>query len=137
MKSRSAAKATLALALLPVAACPGSRTIPPGQSGWVELFQDQDWNDVPAGTGQLFVGTVLYEPGSGEPSYVMRYNPYKLSEDDGQVIDIYCGSSDELEPFEGMRVQIEGRQETLQVEGRVFVEIWPARIRPAGPGTGS
>jgi hypothetical protein len=99
----------------------------------VDLFPDQDWNDVPPGQGEIFAGTVRYVPGSDEPSFVMRYNPFKLEMADEGTTDIYCGSDTSLAPFVGLQVEIEGSLQTMEIEGQVFVEIWPARIRPSSP----
>lgn len=126
-----------AILFLLLAGCPGTQIRPPAPTvpeGWVELFPDQDWNDVPEGQGEIFSGTVRHVPGSDQPSFVMRYNAYKLERPDGSVTDIYCGSDNSLLPYLGLAVEIEGRLETMEVEGQVFVEIWPARIRPAGRG---
>ncbi len=124
----------LAATILLACACP--RESAPSQephapSQWVELFADEPWNDLPEGQGEIWSGTVRCVPGDSQPSFVMRYNPYKLEDGTGGFTDIYCGGSDELAPFVGSPVDIEGRLETLEVEGVVFVEIWPARIRPS------
>jgi hypothetical protein len=122
------------LALIP--GCPRSHSSQPGSpspAAWVELFPDQDWNDVPPGQGEIFAGTVRYVPGSDQPSFVMRYNPFKLEIADEGTTDIYCGSDTCLAPFVGLPVEIEGSLQTMEIEGEVFVEIWPARIRPSSP----
>ncbi len=129
MPALTAAMAGLAL----LAACPCTRSSQPGPASpapWQELFEDQDWNDLAPGTGTIFSGAVLHEPGSDAPSFVMRYNPWKLRQADGTMLDIYCGTSDVLSTWEGMDVEIEGRLESMEIEGTPFVEIWPARIRP-------
>jgi hypothetical protein len=123
-----------ASSLLLVTACPSRNAGSPEPKPWVELFPDSEWDDLPAGTGQVFSGTVRYVPGDPGPTFVMRYNPYKLETGGpgaagGELLDIYCGGSDVLEPYVGLPVEIEGRLETTDVEGNVFVEIWPARIR--------
>jgi hypothetical protein len=135
---RIALSAIISLLFVLVAAgCPRTRTPPPASAvpdGWVELFPDQDWNDVPQGQGEIFTGLVRYVPGSSQPSFVMRYNAYKLERSDGSVTDIYCGSDNSLTPYLGLAVDIEGRLETMEVEGQAFIEIWPARIRPSRHG---
>jgi hypothetical protein len=128
------AVAALAAMLVSSTGCPDDLSTRPGggtDRAWIELFTDQDWNDIPEGDGVVFAGTVRYAPADDQPSIVMRYNPYRLEGADGCMTDIYCGSSDVLSPFTGMVVEIEGRIVTLEVEGVQFVEIWPARIRPA------
>lgn len=115
-------------------ACPRENTPspdPPASARWTELFPGEPWNDLPEGQGEIWTGIVRYLPGDEQPSFVMRYNAYKLEDPAGTLTDIYCGGSDELAPFVGLPVDIEGRLETTEVEGRVFIEIWPARIRPA------
>lgn len=130
-----AAVATAYLLLLP-AACPRTQTHPPEPpppEEWVELFTDQEWNDLPRGQGEIFSGVLRYVPGGDQPSFVMRYNAYRLERPDGIVTDVYCGSDSSLASYVGHDVEIEGRIETMEVEGQIFIEIWPARIRSSFP----
>lgn len=123
----------LSVCILLASACPRESAPPPeppAPAPWIELFPGEEWNDLPEGEGEMWSGTVRYFPGNGQPSFVMRYNPYRLEDSAGSLTDIYCGGSDELAPFIGLPVDIEGRLDTVEVEGRVFVEIRPARIRP-------
>jgi hypothetical protein len=116
-----------------------------GQSGidedppeWVVLFPDQEWNDYPEDQIETWTGVIVYEATDPLPSYVQRHNPYKLKTGDG-TIDIYMGSSDELQGLIGREIEIRGCLETIGVEGHVFVEIWPVEYRTTGlfsPPTG-
>jgi hypothetical protein len=141
------------IALLLMISCSGIGSgAAPGEPGveeqadtvneWIEVFADQEWRVSMTGEFSTFSGILRRIPADPMPSYVMRYNPYKLelsSSDTGTVSvlhagygelrDIYCGSSDELLPFVGACVEIQGRLNTMEVEGRCFVEIWPVRIR--------
>ncbi|MBN1434362.1 hypothetical protein JW921_06335 [Candidatus Fermentibacterales bacterium] len=101
----------------------------PEPAEWVVLFPDQDWNDFAPEQVQTFEGVVLYEAEDPLPSYVQRHNEYKLGMEDG-TIDIYMGSSDELRPFIGRRIEIRGVIVDMEVEGQYFVEIWPTEYRP-------
>ena len=91
---------------------------------WRVLFPDEDWNNFPSEELEMFSGILSYDSSDPYPSYVQRYNPYKLGE-----YDVYCGSSDVLSTYVGKKVVIEGKLETISVEGHVFIEIWPTRIR--------
>jgi hypothetical protein len=128
------AVAALAALLVIATGCPDDMSTRPGgiaNQAWLELFTDQDWNDIPEGRGEIFRGVLVFEPAGDQPSTVMRYNPYRLEGVDGFLTDIYCGSSDILSAYVGSAVEIEGRIEAMEVEGMQFVEIWPARIRLA------
>jgi hypothetical protein len=109
---------------------------------WIEVFTDQEWRVSMTGELATFSGILRRVPADPMPSYVMRYNPYKLELSSsgagtvsvlhagyGELRDIYCGNSDELLPFVGTRVEIQGLLNTMEVEGQGFVEIWPVRIR--------
>jgi hypothetical protein len=109
---------------------------------WIEVFADQEWSDFMAAEVSTFSGILRRVPDDPSPSFVMRFNPYKLElsssdaetgsvrfDEGGELRDIYCGSSDELRPFIGARVEIQGWLNTMAVEGQLFVEIWPVRIR--------
>jgi hypothetical protein len=113
----------------------------PGQE-WIEVCADQEWSDFMAAEVSTFSGILRRVPDDPMPSFVMRFNPYKLElfssdsatgsvlyEEGGELRDIYCGSSDDLRPFLGTRVEIQGWLNTMDVEGQRFVEIWPVRIR--------
>ena len=123
------------LSALAVASCAS------GQSGgadqqtpqreWIVLFPDQDWNDFAGEEIETFSGLLLYEAGDPLPSYVQRHNEYKLQMDEGGTLDIYLGSSDELEPLIGSRIEIRGCIVEMEVEGHCFIEIWPTEYRPA------
>ena len=62
---------------------------------------------------------------------MQRYNPYKLVLRSGATLDICCGGSKALKPYVGKNVVIEGKRTDLRVEGHLFKEIWPTRIRAA------
>jgi hypothetical protein len=98
----------------------GSRNV----SEWQVLFPDEDWNNFPSEELEIFSGIVSYDSHDPYPSYVQRYNPYKLGE-----YDVYCGSSDILKVYIGKKVIIEGKLVTISVEGHVFREIWPTKIK--------
>lgn len=98
--------------------------------GWIELFPDQDWNDFPAESVLTFRGILIYQEADTLPSYVMRFNPYRLEMEE-QVMEIYMGSSDVLHPLVGEDIEIRGMVLTICVEGHLFVEIWPTEYRPA------
>jgi hypothetical protein len=98
----------------------GSRSL----TEWRVLFPDEDWNNFPSEELEIFSGIVSYDSHDPYPSYVQRYNPYKLGE-----YDVYCGSSDVLKVYIGKKVIIEGKLETISVEGHVFREIWPTKIK--------
>jgi hypothetical protein len=104
------------------------------EPSWVALFEGEDWNVFPPGDAEVFHGVVRRVPADGAPTYVMRYNEYKLEDSRGSLTDIYTGSSDELLPFVDLQVELEGMLQIMDVEGTVFIEIWPSRIRlvPAG-----
>ncbi len=125
------------LVLLPMlaAACGSSGGAVPGPGDWIELFPGAEWNDFEEGTTEVFTGVLRFVPGDGLPSYVMRYNPYKLETADG-TLDVYCGGSDDLSPWVGLTVSLEGRIESMNLEGVGFIEIWPSRLVPAGDGGG-
>jgi hypothetical protein len=91
---------------------------------WRVLFSDEDWNNFPGEELEMFSGTLSYDPHNSYPPYVQRYNPYKLEQ-----YDVYCGSSDVLKAYIGKKVVIEGKLETMSVEGHVFREIWPTKIK--------
>jgi hypothetical protein len=91
---------------------------------WRVLFPDEDWNNFPGEELEMFSGTLSYDPHNSYPPYVQRYNPYKLEQ-----YDVYCGSSDVLKAYIGKKVVIEGKLETMSVEGHVFREIWPTKIK--------
>lgn len=125
------------LLLVTSCACVGSGSRGSGGSGdrepvseWIEVFAEQEWHDSQADEVSTFSGTLTHVPGDSQPSFVMRYNPYKLELSSGDGLrDVYCGSSDELLPFVGAPVEIQGRLVIMEVEGQVFNEIWPVRIR--------
>lgn len=114
-----------------VAQTPPETETPPT---WVALFEGEDWNVFPPGDTEMFEGTVRRVPAGDAPTYVMRYNEYKLEDAGGSMTDIYTGSSDELLPFVDQTVELEGMLQIMDVEGTMFIEIWPSRIRlvPAG-----
>lgn len=91
---------------------------------WKALFPDADWNKFPPKDLRIFRGVLRYEKEPPGFSFVMRYNPYKLGKH-----DVYCGGSDDLKPWVGKEVEIEGALKTMEVEGQLFVEIWPVRVR--------
>jgi hypothetical protein len=52
-------------------------------------------------------------------SISMRENPYKLQTEEGALIDIYCGETDELKQYIGSKVTLEGKLEIFELEGKL------------------
>lgn len=98
---------------------------------WVLTNPDAEWNKFPEQERVVFKGTLEDVGESQEFSFVMRHNPYRLRGEEG-VLDVY-GRSPVLTEFVGRMVEIEGKRVRTEVEGRLFDEIWPVRIRLSGP----
>jgi hypothetical protein len=96
---------------------------------WKTLFPDDEWNNFSEEQLIDYWGTIQYEPHDPNPTFVQRYNPYKLLIPSGITIDIYCGSSDVLKPYIGHKVTIKGARRELVVEGHRFDEILPVKIK--------
>lgn len=95
---------------------------------WVQTNPEADWNKFPKEDRVVFEG-LLEEVEEPEFSFVMRHNPYRLQQGQ-QALDVY-GRSPVLKDFVGCTVEIEGKRVKTEVEGRLFDEIWPVRIRLA------
>jgi hypothetical protein len=103
------------------------KKIDPGR--WEVLFPEATWNKFSKQEEVDFVGTIKFSPKNPRPSFVQRFNPYKLVMESGQVFDIYCSGSNVLRPYVGRRVIIRGKRMDLEIEGYLFKEIWPIGIK--------
>jgi hypothetical protein len=103
------------------------RKIDPGK--WEVLFPNATWNKFSKQEEKDFVGTIKFAPKNPRPSFVQRFNPYKLVMQSGETFDIYCSGSNVLKPYIGRRVIVRGKRMDLEIEGYLFKEIWPIGIK--------
>ncbi len=81
------------------------------------------------------------EPPGGAAG-VARFNRYRLTMNDDSksvVREVYDGGQPELlAPYVGKKIKLIGKAAERSVEGKVYAEIWPARLEvveePAAPG---
>jgi hypothetical protein len=101
------------------------------------LFADIDWYQKASGTEQTFEGTLEINPGTGQIGKPTRFNSYRLTwtTPDGtrNIREIYApGKAQFLALYRGQRVRIIGKPAETKADGKVYAEIWPARLEPAG-----
>lgn len=125
--------ATLTTALLLAAppsapnAAPAEKDDPPAK---VELFGGEGWYKNKKGEEREFVGVLSKAP---EPTVgIGRFNRYRLTmkaKGKSVVREVYAGGHPELlAPYVGKTVKLIGKAVDTAVEGRVYAEIWPARL---------
>jgi hypothetical protein len=131
------------------AAQPDAKKDPPAR---MELFSREDWYKGQKGEEQEFSGLLTKVDRAKDVVGFGRVNPYKLTMHftetvqvkvlvDGKektevrtvtkevVREVYVGGkSDILDPYVGKRVKLTGKAVTMEVEGKVHNEIWPARL---------
>ena len=139
--------ATLTAALLLAAppAVPADKDAPAAK---VELFGGEGWYKNQKGEEREFVGVLSKAPEpTGGAVGIGRFNLYRLTmhlltmkgEGKSVVREVYAGGHPELlAPYVGKKVKLIGKAVDTAVEGRVYAEIWPARLEvvetPAPPG---
>lgn len=116
-----------------------------------ELFAAENWYKGQAGEEQQFIGVLKKVANKGKAG-IGRMNAYVLQSTrqekvpvvvkvDGKAVteyrhvevtferDVYvAGKNDILDSYVGKHVLMVGKAVTLQLEGRTYNEIWPARI---------
>ena len=134
--------ATLTAALLFAAppAAAGDNDAPPAKR---ELFAGETWYKDQKADEKDFVGTLSKAPERpGGTVGFGRFNAYRLTMNDNgkpAVREVYAGAHPELlAPYVSKKVKLTGKAVDTEVEGKVYAEIWPARLEvveaPAAPG---
>lgn len=111
------------------ACCGAAGDAPAKAPAKLELFAKEDWYRGQEGNEQDFVG-VLRKTGRGKGVVGFgRFNPYRLEMAAGKVREVYVGGKPEiLTPYVGKKVKLTGKPVDMEVEGRMHMEIWPARL---------
>ncbi len=131
---------TTVLLLAAPPAVPADKDAPPAKA---ELFGGEGWYKNQKGEEREFVGVLSKAPEpTGAAVGIGRFNPYRLTmKSDGKTVvrEVYAGGHPEvLAPYVGKKVKLIGKAVDTAVEGRVYAEIWPARLEvietPAPPG---
>ena len=92
-----------------------------------ELFADQEWYKTQKGKEETFVGTLEKVKGGGGVGFG-RFNPYRLKMK-GDTREVYVGAKPELlKEYVGKTVKLVGKPVDMDLEGKKYFEIWPARV---------
>ena len=93
-----------------------------------ELFAAEEWYKKQEGKEQDFVGTLEKVDRGGLVGFG-RSNPYRLKMK-GDVREVYVGGKPNLlAPYVGKTVKLTGKAVDLELEGKKYREIWPARLK--------
>jgi len=97
----------------------------------LELFAKEGWYKEQEGKEQEFVGILSKVNLKGKVGFG-RMNPYRLEmEADGKktVREVYVpGKPEILDPYVGKKIKLIGKPVDMDLEGRKYAEIWPARL---------
>jgi hypothetical protein len=101
----------------------------------LDLFAKEDWYKKQDGKEQEFVG-VLEKVKTGGVGFG-RMNPYRLvmgkDGDKKNIREVYVGGkTDILDAYVGKKVKLTGKAVDMELEGKVYHEIWPARLEVSG-----
>jgi hypothetical protein len=132
------------------APAPADKDEPPAKK---ELFAKENWYKDQKGDEVTIAGVLQKLKGDGGVGAVQRFNPYYLTYTERQTVtvsvpvgggkfvpetriveakkerDIYVGGkNDILDGYVGKKVQFTGKVVDMELEGRSFHELWPARV---------
>ncbi len=92
------------------------------------LFANEEFYLSQAGKEQAFEGVLSKVRRAGGGIGFARFNPFRLTMKKG-TREVYIGGRDKLlDPYVGRRVRIVGKPLTMEVEGNIHNEVWPASI---------
>jgi hypothetical protein len=141
---------TVCVSMAAAAPAPADKDEPPAKK---ELFAKEGWYKDQKGDEVTVAGVLQKRKGDGGIGTVQRFNPYYLTSTETQTVtvsvpigggkfvpetrrvelkkecDIYVGGkNDILDGYIGKKVQFTGKAVNLELEGRSFHELWPARV---------
>jgi hypothetical protein len=103
----------------------------------LSFFADADWYKKETAAEQTFEGTIERNVAGGQIGKATRFNTYLLtwSTPDGTrvVREVYApGKAQFLAVHVGKRVRVIGKTVDTKADGKVYAELWPARLEPVG-----
>ena len=121
------------LTLSLIAAAPAEKGKESEPAAKKELFAKEDWYQSQKGKEQIFTGILKYAPQKEGVIGFGRFNPYRLEMSDKKgVREVYIGGNEKiLAEYHGRKVKLIGKAVEMEVEGKVYAEIWPARVELA------
>jgi hypothetical protein len=95
-----------------------------------ELFAKEEWYKETEGKETEFIGILKYTPRKEGVVGFGRFNPYKLEMGEKLgVRQVHVRGQDKiLAEYNGKKVKIIGKPVDMEVEGKNYKEIWPARV---------
>jgi hypothetical protein len=122
----------VAIALMAALTTAADKDEPPAKK---DLFSKEDWYTGQEGKEQEFVGVLKKIDRKGGVGFG-RDNPYYLEMEKGKR-EVYMGAKPELlAAYVGKKITLTGKAVDMELEGKQYHEIWPARVELA-KGSGS
>jgi hypothetical protein len=106
----------------------------------LQLFADAPWYKAAKGEEMIFDGRLELNPGSGRAG-AERFNPYQLtwSGADGKPLtrELYLPDKAHLlAAYRGQRLRVLGKAIDTNADGKIYRELWVARLEVVGTGAG-
>lgn len=97
-------------------------------AGWKDVCGNEKWYKELKAKEQTFTGTLEAVPNAGGPGILMRTAFYKLGDR-----TVFTGGKKiaALDDLVGKSVDIKGKANDMELEGKNLKEIWPAMVRQA------
>jgi hypothetical protein len=97
-------------------------------SNWEVLFPDEQWNKFTEKETQIFQGKLVQKTSSEDAAFMQRDNGYLL-ETKTTTIDVYAPTNSLKQLYVNKLVEIKGKFNSMELEGKMIQEILPSEIR--------